>query len=92
LLSPSALSDSRGKRCWYLVKADSLHVFDIGRAERRYTAVAEFVDRRLPANAVIVTLTQAGSIRFYGHRPTVRWDLVDPRRFDETLESLRSNG
>jgi len=77
---------------FFLIKADSLNVFAIQAAEHRYAAVGELVDRALPANAAIITQIESGSIRLYGHRPTVRWDLVERPALAVTLDHLQWNG
>jgi hypothetical protein len=76
----------------YLLTANHLHVFDIQRSERRYVSVGEYLDATLPPNAVVLTVIQSGSVRLYGHRPTLRWDLLTPERLDQTLEGLRGAG
>ena len=77
---------------WYLNKADSLHVFDIQRAEHRYVSVGESVGAILPASAVVLTVIESGSVRLYGRRPTLRWDMLEPDRLDRTLDGLRAAG
>lgn len=77
---------------WYLRTADGLHVFDIQQSEHRYQAVGEYLGAALPANAVVLTVIQSGSVRTYGQRPTLRWDLIEPDRFDQALDTLRGAG
>jgi hypothetical protein len=77
---------------WYVVKADSLTVFDIQRAEHRYPAVGEQIGRTLPANAIVLSVIQSGSVRLYGKRMTARWDSIAPARFDATIDVLRQEG
>jgi hypothetical protein len=77
---------------WYVAKAASLTLFDIQRAEHRYQAVGEQIGRSLPANAIVVSVIQSGSVRLYGERLTVRWDWIQPARFDETIDILRRAG
>ena len=77
---------------WYVTVARSLHVFDIQRAEHRYVSVGESVRGMLPDNALLLTVIQSGSIRLYGGRPTLRWDMLEPQRIDATLEGLRAAG
>ena len=77
---------------WYLKTADSLHMFDIQRSEHRYVSVGEYVGAALPANAVVLTVIQSGSVRLYGRRPTLRWDMLPPDRLDQTLDGLRAAG
>ena len=45
--------------------------------ERRYVDVGAFVQRSLPPNAVVLAVQESGSIRYYGGRMTIRWDLID---------------
>jgi hypothetical protein len=77
---------------WYVVKADSLHVFDIQRAEHRYPAVGEEIGRTFPANAIVLSQIQSGSVRLYGGRMTARWDFIEAARFDDTVDVLRRSG
>ena len=76
----------------FLVTADRRQVFDIGRAERRYLAVGEFIGYRLPANAVVLTMIQSGSVRLYGARPTLRWDVIEPARLEGAIDALKARG
>jgi hypothetical protein len=76
----------------YLLTANRLHVFDIQRSERRYVSVGEYIGGTLPPNAVVLTVIQSGSVRLYGRRPTLRWDLLTPERLDQTLDGLRQAG
>jgi hypothetical protein len=78
--------------CWYLVKADRLTVFDIGRAEERYAAVGEFIRHRLAPNAVVITVIQSGSVWLYSGRPTLRWDYIEPERLDSAIDAVRARG
>jgi hypothetical protein len=45
--------------------------------ERRYAEVGAFVSRTLPPNAIVLAVQESGSVRFYGGRMTIRWDLID---------------
>ena len=77
---------------WYVVKSDSLKVFAIQRAEHRYVVVGESVGRSLPQNAIVLSVIQSGSVRLYGDRLTVRWDMLDPHQLDTSVQALRSRG
>jgi hypothetical protein len=77
---------------WYIVKANRLTVFDLQRAEHRYRAVGEQVGRSLPANAIVLSVIQSGSVRLYGGRLTARWDWIEPTRFDDTIDILTQAG
>ena len=76
----------------YLLTANRLHIFDIQQSEHRYIAIGEYVGATLPANAVVLTVIQSGSVRLYGGRPTLRWDLLPADRLDQTLDGLRAAG
>jgi hypothetical protein len=78
--------------CWYVLKAHELTVFAIKPAEHRYVAVGEEVGRALERNAVVLTLIESGSVRMYGDRPTVRWDLLEPAALDHTIGVLETAG
>lgn len=75
-----------------VLTADRHTAFDIQRAEHRYVSVGEYVGAALPANAVVLTVIQSGSVRWYGRRPTLRWDLIEPERLAPTLAGLRAAG
>jgi hypothetical protein len=45
--------------------------------ERRYADVGTYVYQALPRNAVIFSVQQSGSVRYYSGRMTIRWDLID---------------
>jgi len=77
---------------WYGFKTARLGVFGPVRAEDRYQIVGEYVRRALPQNAVVITTIQSGSIRWYGQRMTLRWDLVEDERLDRAIDVLRSHG
>jgi hypothetical protein len=59
--------------------------------ERRYVAVARFIEAFTPPNAVFLTLQHGGSVRHYGNRLTVRFDRVSTG-LDEALASLERAG
>jgi hypothetical protein len=44
-----------------------------------------------PQSAVL-TLQHSGSVRYYGGRMTLRWELVEPRDFSRFIEWLRARG
>jgi hypothetical protein len=78
--------------CWYVLKARSLNVFAIQRAEHRYVAVGRAVGDSLPPQAVVFTVIQSGSVRWYGDRATLRWDVIEPAAFGRIVETLRAHG
>jgi hypothetical protein len=77
---------------WYLRTADRLGVFTTATTERRYVAVGEFLADALPSNAVVLTQMESGTVRWYGKRQTVRWDLLPAGQLDPALDALRQAG
>jgi hypothetical protein len=45
--------------------------------ERRYADVGVYIQQTLPGNAIIFSVQQSGSVRYYSGRTTIRWDLID---------------
>jgi len=45
--------------------------------ESRYADVGIYIRDTLPPNAIIFSVQQSGSVRYYGGRQTIRWDLID---------------
>jgi Dolichyl-phosphate-mannose-protein mannosyltransferase len=64
----------------------------LARSERKYAVVADYVARRLPPKAVIVSHQHSGSLRYYADRPTVRWDRIADTQLDSTVATLASSG
>lgn len=75
-----------------LEEARARRVFDLHRLEARYVAAGRFVADRLPANALVITSWESGSVRFYSGRPTLVWDSLDPAWLDRALAFARSRG
>jgi hypothetical protein len=77
--------------CWHELRAQHFDLFEEGQSEKRFAIVGEFLGRTLPPDAVVLSLDESGSIRMYGHRETLRWDLVPEDRLDHTLAVLRAH-
>lgn len=60
--------------------------------EGRYRETAALVAARLPANAVLITVWQSGSVRFHAGREAVVWDALDPAWLDRAVEWLTAQG
>ena len=67
-------------------------VFALQALEGRYRETARLVRDRLPANAVVITEWQSGSVRFHADREVVLWESLDPAWLDRSLTWLRSKG
>lgn len=67
-------------------------VFELRAQERKYPLAGAFVRDHLPPTAIVVAAQHSGSIRYYAHRPTFRWDLLSPARLDQALAAFRAQG
>jgi hypothetical protein len=72
--------------------AGERQAFDLHRMEGRYRETANLVRERLPANAVLITVWQSGSMRFHAGREIVMWDSLDPAWLDRAITWLKSRG
>lgn len=66
--------------------------FELQRLEGRYRDTAALVTDRLPANAVLITVWQSGSMRFHAGREAVLWDSLDPAWLDRAIAWLAGRG
>lgn len=66
--------------------------FDLHLQESKYPAAGEFVRARLPGAAFILAGQHSGSLRYYAHRPTLRWDVLGQGDLDDALAGLRAEG
>ena len=60
--------------------------------ERRYVDVGRYIAAQTPSNAVFITGVEAGSIRYYSGRPTIRYDWIGERRLNQVVEVMREKG
>jgi hypothetical protein len=60
--------------------------------ERRYMQAAAHVAQVTPERAVVISVQHSGSVRYYAHRITLRYDSVYEHRLDTTLTELRDKG
>lgn len=76
----------------FVREARDHHVFRLEQFESRFERAGEFVRARLPANAIVITSWESGSVRFYGKRRTLVWDGLDPAWLDRSIEFARARG
>jgi len=76
---------------WYLDVAQRRHAMDLRALEARFRVTGEY-SRALPANAIVLAVQHSGSVRFYGGRPTLAWDGIEPAALDGVLSWLRDRG
>lgn len=78
----------------YGVRFSGMHgVFGaVQQSERRYADVGGYLARALPDEAIVLSVQHSGSARYYGGRPTIRWDLIDPAWTGQTVEAIERAG
>ena len=81
-----------GLAAWSVSTAYALGVFGIREGERKYPDVGHYVRDRLPRSAFVLAAQHSGSLRYYSHRPTLRWDVLDRGSLDRALRSMRNAG
>jgi hypothetical protein len=69
-----------------------LLVFKIEEGQRHFVSIGNYVARRLPERAIIITTTYSGSVRYYSGRLTVLWVWIPGTRLDSAIEELRRLG
>jgi len=76
----------------FIREARGRSVFDLQRLESRYERAGDYVARRLPENALVITSWESGSVRFYSNRKTLVWDALDPAWLDRAVAFSRTRG
>ena len=75
-----------------LADARTRGVFVAQGLEQRYATVGHFVRDITPEASVVLAGQQSGSLRYYGGRLTLRWDVLDAGWLDRAVEWLASQG
>ena len=68
------------------------HAFALQEMEERFARAGRFVARRLPANALVITDYESGSVPFYSGRRALAWGALDPAWLDRALTFARAQG
>jgi hypothetical protein len=76
----------------FLREARDRPTFALQQLEARFERAGTFVDQRLPQNALVITTSESGSVRFYAARKTLLWDGLDPAWLDRALMFVREKG
>jgi hypothetical protein len=61
-------------------------------SESRYPLVASHLKERTPGNAIVLAAQHSGSIRHYGDRMTLRWDLLRSEELEPLVAALVEHG
>ena len=77
---------------WYVHQARARHALGLQSLESRFAIAGRYAARALPANAVVLSMQQSGSLRFHGGRDTIAWDAIRPDALDRTIATIRSAG
>jgi Dolichyl-phosphate-mannose-protein mannosyltransferase len=74
-----------------VLRARHEQAFNMQRYESRYRFAGRYLASALPSAAVIVTVQESGSARYYTGRPILRWDQLD-LDLDTAVAALRAMG
>jgi hypothetical protein len=67
-------------------------VWDIQSAEARYPLAGQWLNVNTPPQSVALANQHSGSLRWYGNRPTLRWDLLAPESLAPMVRELEGRG
>jgi hypothetical protein len=61
-------------------------------SERKYTGIASLVRSRTEPGSVVYAFQHSGSVRYYGGRMTLRYDQLDPKWLDRSVDWFAARG
>lgn len=67
-------------------------VFRLWAGADRDVRIGRYLESRLSPRAVLFSMQTSGSARFYGHRLTVRYDLLPPGQLEPVVQELTASG
>ena len=67
-------------------------MYGFGEAEAKYPLAGEWIETHTPERAVAFAGLHSGSLRYYGHRQTIRWDQIPSDKMSATLRNLEAAG
>jgi hypothetical protein len=73
-------------------EARDRNAFRLQAMEARFERAGSFVAERLPANAMVFTAWESGSIRFYSGRKTLAWHGLHPEWLDRAIADVSARG
>jgi hypothetical protein len=74
------------------VQASRRDVFEQRQAARHDAWIGRLVMKHTPPNSVLLTMERSGSMRYYGGRGTLRYDLLDREWLDRAVAWLTTRG
>ena len=77
---------------WNTSEASSRDVFEQRQAARHEAPIGRLVMTHTPPNSVLLTFERSGSMRYYGGRVTLRYDLLHPEWLDRAVAWLTTRG
>ena len=69
-----------------------LDAWAIGRGERKYSRVADWLDARVPRNSAVIAHQFSGALFYYTNLTLLRADQMDPPAAGRVREAARSAG
>ena len=66
--------------------------FRTWQGDRRFVAAAHLVRDHTPPNSAVLTMIHSGSLRYYGGRMTIRYDVLDADWLDRGVDWLTARG
>jgi hypothetical protein len=79
-----------GFASWRLAAREG--AFDAWQGDRRFVAAAALVGEVTPPNSAVLAMIHSGSLRYYGGRITIRYDLLDPDWLDRGVAWMNDHG
>ena len=77
---------------WNTSEASRRDVFEQRQAARHEAPIGRLVMTHTPPNSVLLTSERSGSMRYYGGRVTLRYDLLHPDWLDRAVVWLTTRG
>jgi hypothetical protein len=72
----------------FMQHAASHNVLFANRADRGSIEAGRFIASTTSPEVMVVTMQHSGSMRYYGHRETVRYDWLDPDELDRAIVAM----
>ena len=77
---------------FFVHTANTKGVFRLHAFESRFRDAGRYVAVKLPERAVVLSVWQSGSVRYYGGRLSVLFDQIEPEWLDRAVAFLEREG